>query len=168
VCLISVDGVDCQIQEPWPFDEGIFSKKFNGPGYKYEVGVCIMTGDIVWINGPFKAGRNDKTIFEKDGLKDMLADGEGIEVDAGYQGDDSLKNPSISQSREDRKQKSKVRARHENVNSYLKKFGVLDNIFCHKSADKHQMCFEAVAVITQLRFEMVRGLYGVEYNAQYD
>jgi hypothetical protein len=58
ICLISVDGVDCACQEPYPFNEGIFSIKLNGPGYKYEIGICT----IVWVNGPFKAGRHDVTI----------------------------------------------------------------------------------------------------------
>jgi hypothetical protein len=163
-----VDGVDCPIQEPYPFNEGIFSKKLNGPGYKYEIGVCIKTGDIVWVNGPFIAGRHDVTIFAEDGLKNALADDEAVEVDSGYQGDDQLKNPSVSQSRKDRIEKSRVRARHEIVNSWLKKFSVLDDVFRHNSKEKHQICFEAVAVITQLRFKFHGGLYDVEYNAQYD
>lgn len=35
-CLMSVDGTDCPVYEPWPFDPKWFSKKFNGPGVKYE------------------------------------------------------------------------------------------------------------------------------------
>jgi hypothetical protein len=58
-----------------------------------------------------------------------------VEVDAGCQGDDQLKNPNISQSRKDRIQKSKVRARHEIVNSWLKKFAVLNDVFRHKSME---------------------------------
>jgi hypothetical protein len=166
--LVSVDGVDCPIQEPYPFDKSIFSEKLNGPGYKYEVGICIKTADIVWINGPFKAGRGDATIFKEDGLRAALADDECVEVDGGYQGDDKMKNPNISQSRNDRKQKSNVRARHENVNSWLKKFSVLDNVFRHKTKEKHQLCFEAVAVITQLRFELDGHLYEVDYDVEYD
>ena len=168
ICLISVDGVDCACQEPYPFDEGIFSKKLNGPGYKYEIGICIRTGAIVWVNGPFKAGRHDVTTFVEDGLKDALADDEAVEVDAGYQGDDQLKNPNISQSRKDRIQKSKVRARHEIVNSWLKKFAVLDDVFRHKSMEKHRLCFEACAVLTQLHFDLHGGLYEVEYDVRYN
>jgi hypothetical protein len=100
--LISVDGIDCAIQEHYPFDVQIFSKKLNGPGFKYEIGVCILTGDIVWVNGPFfKAGRNDVTIFVEDGLKFTLAADEAVEVDAGYQGDNQLKNPNVAQTRAD-------------------------------------------------------------------
>ena len=83
-----------------------------------------MTGDIVWVNGPFKAGRNDVTIFQEDGLKAALAADEGIECDGIYKGDDALKNPDVAQSREDRIQKSGVRSRHEVINSWFKKFAV--------------------------------------------
>jgi hypothetical protein len=168
--LISVDGTDCPIKEPWPFDTKIYSEKFNGPGYKYEVGVSINTGDIVWINGPFKAGRNDKTIFVEDGLKDMLCDNECVEVDRGYQGDDKLKNPNIAQSREDRIQKSQVRARHEIVNGRLKNFNILDAVFRSQfdTKKKHGLAFRAVATIVQLGFELHGHLYDVAYNASYN
>ena len=56
-CKMTVDGVDCPIQEPIPFDPQWFSHKFRGPGLKYEIAVCIQTGDIVWANGPFKCGK---------------------------------------------------------------------------------------------------------------
>ena len=62
-CMISIDGIDCPCSEPYPFSTDIFSKKFNGPGIKYEVGICIKTGFIVWINGPFPAGNSEATIF---------------------------------------------------------------------------------------------------------
>jgi len=40
----SVDGTDCQIQEPLLFNAKWYSHKFKGPGLRYEVGVCISTG----------------------------------------------------------------------------------------------------------------------------
>lgn len=65
--LITVDGTDCPIQEPFPWRDGVnckfFSHKFNGAGLKYEIGVSIKSGDIVWYNGPFPAGMNDLQVF---------------------------------------------------------------------------------------------------------
>lgn len=170
VCLISVDGVDCAIKEPYPFSTSIFSKKLNGPAYKYEIGVCIATGDIVWVNGPFEAAKHDNTVFKEDGLKDALCDDEGVEVDAGYQDDEKFKNPKISQSRKDRREKSNVRSRHEIVNSRLKDFSVLDSVFRHTKdmKEKHGLCFNAVAVITQLSFEFDGHLHSVDYDVRYD
>jgi hypothetical protein len=167
LCLISVDGTDCPIKEPRPFNTEIYSQKLNGPGYKYEVGISIQNCDIVWINGPFPAGKADITVFKEEGLAQALCEDECVEADRGYQGNDSIKNPNIAQSREDRKQKSKVRARHEIVNGRLKVFGILDGVFRH-SLRQHGNAFRAVAVIVQLGFELEGGLYDVEYNAKYD
>ena len=43
-----------------PFVPQLYSKKFNRLGYRYEIAVCIKTGLIVLVNGPFKAGLPDK------------------------------------------------------------------------------------------------------------
>ena len=61
--MISIDGIDCPCSEQYHFSTDIFSKKFNGPGIKYEVGIRIKTGFIVWINGQFLAGNSEVTIF---------------------------------------------------------------------------------------------------------
>ena len=63
-CLVMVDGTDFWICEPEPFTKNFYSHKFAKAGLHYEVGVCIQTGLIVWINGPFVAGKyNDITIL---------------------------------------------------------------------------------------------------------
>jgi hypothetical protein len=171
-CLMSLDGIDCIVNEPWPFDEKWFSQKFNGPGVKYEVGVCIATGHIVWINGLFVASKNDATIF-KERLANLLADDEGVEVDAGYKGHAKFKTPTVAMSSVYRKQKSQVRSRHENVNSRLKIFNVLNIPFWHtnprnKMLEKHGCCFDAVAVVTQMKFDAGDSLlYDVNYDVAY-
>ena len=172
-CLISVDGIDCMVNEPWPFSTDMYSQKFNGPAVKYEVGVSIVTGHIVWINGPFKASVNDSTIC-KNKLLTLLATDEGVEVDGGYKGSDKFKTPTVASSRQARKQKSVVRGRHENVNSRLKIFNVLNIPFRHlnprnKMMEKHGLCFDSVAVLTQLKFEEAgETLYSVNYDVTYD
>ena len=59
-CLVSVDGTDFEIQEPWPYhrlhSRMWFSHKFKGPGLRYEVGLSILGGEIVWIGGPYACG----------------------------------------------------------------------------------------------------------------
>jgi hypothetical protein len=144
--MMSLDGTDCPVNEPWPFDKTWYSQKFNGPGVKYEVGVCIKTGYIlVWINGPVVASMNDSTLF-KSLLMHLLCEHEGVEIDAGYNGADSLKNPQVSVSRIQCCQKNKVSGRHENVNGRLKIFNVLNIPFRHlkpheEMMEKHPKCF---------------------------
>lgn len=99
ICLVSVDGIDCMINEPWPFKTKWHSQKFNGPAVKCEVAVCIETARIVWIDGPFPAGKGDSEIC-KEGLLTLLADDEGVEVDGGCKGDNRFKNPIAAVSRD--------------------------------------------------------------------
>jgi len=172
-CLMSIDGIDCMVNEPWPFDEKWYSQKFNGPGVKYEVGVCINSGRIVWVNGPFVASTSDVTMF-KETLVHLLTDDEGVEDDAGYKGHDKLKGPTVATTSVGRKMKSQVRGRHENVNSRLKIFNVLNIPFRHtnprdKMMEKHGYCFNAIAVITELKFQNGDSLiYDVNYDVTYD
>jgi hypothetical protein len=118
----------------------------------------------VWLNGPFKAGKADCKIFQEHGTKDALCDDECIEVDRGNQGDDKLKTPNVAQSREDRIQKSNVRARHEVVNGWLKKFKIIDEVFRHP-LERHGIAFTAVAVVVQLKFELEQHPHDVKHNA---
>eukprot|EP00536_Pseudo-nitzschia_multiseries_P010470 jgi/Psemu1/26047/gm1.26047_g len=114
---------------------GMYSHKFNGLAVKYEVGVCLKTGWIVWINGPFFRSKNDGTIF-KEGLSNLLHDNKAVEVDRGYRGDDKMKLPDMGQ-------------------------GMMQQ--------KHKICFEAVAVITQLKFASGETTFedGLEYDVNY-
>jgi hypothetical protein len=107
ICLMSINGINCEVMELWPFDKKWYSKKFNSPGVKYEVGICIRTGMIVWVTGPFVASKNDATIF-REKLADLFADDEGVKVDAGYKGHDKFKQPVTASSRQHRKEKSIV------------------------------------------------------------
>jgi hypothetical protein len=59
-CLVSVDGVDCRIPDVKKWDpvkkkmvmnKKLFSHKFKGAGLRFEVGICLLTSDIVWIHG---------------------------------------------------------------------------------------------------------------------
>jgi hypothetical protein len=174
-CFISVDCTDCPTFEPWPWDKKMKSTKFKGPGLKYEVAVCLKTGRIVWINGPFDAGTHDLTIF-RNGLMLNLFDDEAVECDKAYDGENCLKTPFMERGRRDRSMKSNARAQHEIVNGRLKQFNVLTNHFRHMKPNKdgmkqkHRMCFHAVAVVTQLKFTVGgESIFedGLEYDVNY-
>ena len=83
-CLMSVDGTDFRIAE---HGKKFYSFKFKKSALRYEVALCILTGDIVWINGPYEPGVwNDIAIF-RDGIMHHLEDGERVEADDGYLGE---------------------------------------------------------------------------------
>lgn len=47
-CLVSIDGANCRISEPRPYNSVWWSHKFIGPGVVYEISVAIYTCDVVW------------------------------------------------------------------------------------------------------------------------
>ena len=59
--MVSVDCVDCPFQQvriPDPdrpgktiLNKALYTFKWNGPGLRYEVAVCLLSDDIVWIAG---------------------------------------------------------------------------------------------------------------------
>lgn len=55
--LVTIDGTDMPVQ--MGFSKKFFSHKFKSSGVRYEIGMCIQTGHIVWINGPFRCGLPD-------------------------------------------------------------------------------------------------------------
>ena len=63
---MGVDGTDFQVYcQKWSY-KFWYDFKFKKPGVRYKVGVSIVNGDIVWINGPVLCGHfNDINIFEQ-------------------------------------------------------------------------------------------------------
>ena len=84
-CKVTVDGTDFRV-EFQPADPKYFTFKHNCSGVRYELAVCIQTGEIVWYTGPYKASTNDLTIFRMH-LKQKLLPGEKVEADSGYVGE---------------------------------------------------------------------------------
>jgi len=157
--MMSVDGTDCAIQEPTPFSTSWYSHKLKGPGPRYEVGVNLKNGHIVWVHGPHPCGSNpDVVIFSKK-LKSELMEGEFVLADGGYPDDSCTKivpGPSAGQSQI-------LRARHESCNGRLKVFGVLKNRFRHPIT-KHGLCFQAVANICQLAILDGNSLFAIDFE----
>ena len=159
---MTVDGTDYDVYEQSPFSKRWYSHKFKRAGLRYEVGVCIQTGDIVWTHGPFAAGAwPDINIFRAK-LKRMLRPGEMVVADKGYKGEKCIRTPYKIISHTDSRAMHKALARHETVNRRLKQFGVLGKRFRHELR-KHVICFNAVAVATQLSFNRGEKPYRVTY-----
>jgi hypothetical protein len=159
--ILSVDGVHCRIHEPRTQpSSGWYSKKFNKADLVYEIGVAIYTSKIVWVNGPFPAGQNDMKVFRKPGgLMSRIPDNCKAIGDEGYRGEPSkVSTKNEFNSDKVKRFENRVRARHETVNSRLKAFGVLNQVFRSKGdgrMEKHKSAFEACCVIVQ--YEMDNG-----------
>jgi hypothetical protein len=150
-CRVTVDGTDFAIREPRPFSKKWYSHKLHGPAIRYEIAVCIQTGDIMWGNGPFAAGLwPDQKIF-KTYLAERLAPGEMVEVDGGY-GGPLVRQPTDYVSKADKDAKDNARARHETINRYFKQWSILHDKFRHP-LKRHKKVCKAVVAITQISIE---------------
>ena len=70
--MVTVDGTDCKIQDPSPFQTKWYSHKHNGLGLHCELAVSVSLGHIGWANGPYPCGSfSDVKIYRQD-LKEML------------------------------------------------------------------------------------------------
>ena len=154
----SIDGTDCRIREPIPFNEKWYSHKFKGPGIRYEIGVAI-NGPIVWVHGGFPCGEWNDLKIARDSVLELLDDGEKVIADGGYKGDGRIVTPN-GLNDEIARIRSMCRARHENVNCLLKNFNVLSHRYRHKLS-KHPMCFNAVANIVQADILMSNKLFTI-------
>lgn len=163
-CLVTVDGTDCRIFEPRPFDRIWYSHKFRGPGLRYEIAVSIAKGRIVWINGPFPCGAwPDAKIFNT-GLVELLSEGEMVVADRGYKGAAGAQTPLRDNSITDKLQ-AECRARHETVNARLKQFRILSHVFRHNKI-KHHDVFFACANLTELMLCNGNPLFQIQYDEE--
>jgi hypothetical protein len=112
------------------------SHKYAGKSaLRYEIGVSIIGGDLVWIQDPYPAGRfNDIAIFNKV-LRHFLEEGERVEADNGYVGaTDKIKfkcpdNPCNRVGNEG--MQSCARNCHETINGRFKSWGILRQTYRH-------------------------------------
>jgi hypothetical protein len=85
------------------------------------------------MNGPFKAGLNDITIFTNEGLKEKLrATGKKAIGDGGYSGhSQQISTPNSHDSKQVKKFKSRALKRQEKFNGMTKNFDCLSGRFRH-------------------------------------
>jgi hypothetical protein len=171
-CKVTVDGTDFRIMEPSPFDPKWLSEKFNGPGLKYEVAVCIQTGWIVHTNGPYPCGEwHDLTVARDDLCYKLIErEDEMALADGGYQDGYNFFETPTGHNNDDQRMKAVARARHETVNRRFKMWGVLGQRFRGKP-QHHSKFFDAVANLTQFLImfsyycgRTERDLFAIDYN----
>ena len=86
--MMTIDGTDFQILQKGIVKKGnaYASHKYTGKSALYKLGVDILTGNLVWIQGPYPAGNfTDIKIFNKV-LRNFLEPGEQVEANEGYRG----------------------------------------------------------------------------------
>ncbi len=76
IWVLTVDGTHCWIQEPqhrtWSQDSRYYSHKYGKAGLNYELGISLSESKLIWMNGPFVAGGNDKSVLKKQRSKGQV------------------------------------------------------------------------------------------------
>jgi hypothetical protein len=112
--FVSLDGTDFPILEPTEFDPKWFSHKFRGPGIRYEIGLCITTGNIVWAHGGYPCVEWPNLRLALDAFINHLEIGKKAVGDKGYRDNNYFVNPNGDQILKN------ILARHETVNKLTK------------------------------------------------
>ena len=75
-----MDGTHFLIEDVYMADgsmaTGYWSFKYNHPGLSYEIGLSIFSDQIVWVNGPFRAGMSDLKKFQRGGTFSIIDSGQ--------------------------------------------------------------------------------------------
>ena len=163
ICKITVDGTDFLICEPTPFGKRWCSHKFKHAALRYEIGICIQTGWIVWVHGPYPAGQWTDLAISRDGLNQALGKDEMFVADSGYRDKNGWAlTPNGYNTREQYRQAVSL-SRHECVNRYFKVFAAFDRKWRHHRK-KHGTAFMAAANIVQARIQLEPTVFQVMYR----
>jgi hypothetical protein len=129
-----VDGTNFWIPQKGQAKKGnpFGSHKYAGnSALWYKLGVDIQGGNLVWIQGPYPAGKwLDIKIFNAI-LANFLERYERVVADDGYCGHPNKVKCPLNNSVPAKKlvMQARVRARHETINGRLKNWGILSQVF---------------------------------------
>jgi hypothetical protein len=140
---------------------------FKKSGIRYEISLCILTGDIFWINGPYECGMwNDIMIF-RNALMTKLSANERIEADDGYLGEHPhhVKCPKgIANLEETEFMQQRIQNRQESINTKrFKDWGALRQIWRH-AIPRHSETFRMICIVAQLAINDGEKLFKCGYH----
>ena len=86
---MTINGTDFRIPQKGIAKKGnaFASHKYAGKSaLRYELGVDILAGNLIWIQGPYPAGKHTDIKICNKVLRNFLEPGERVEADEGYRG----------------------------------------------------------------------------------
>ena len=165
-CKITIDGTDCPINEPGSsiggFSPRWYCHKTKGPGIRYEIGISLQRGDIVWVNGPYPCGTYPDLKIARGVIIHQLLPGEKIVADSGYRDRNyfdyptGFNNPKMSM-------QQVARSRHETCNARFKNFKIFSTSY-RGELKNHYSYFTAIAVSIQISIDNGKKLFQIKYD----
>lgn len=127
-----------------------YSDQLKRPALRYEVGVCLRSGSVGWLSGPFPGGGWPNPSILRSKLPTLLGPGEFVIAGKGYEGVD----PRIHTSMDAIGDRTKVRsiAQCEAIDHRIKSWACTAQAFRHKH-DLHHILFNAVVAIINLEIQ---------------
>ena len=117
---------------------------------RYEIGLEVESGYIVWAYGGFPAGSNRDIDISRKRFVKKLQPNERAVADKGYRHSDSF---YVCENNDPcNKRIKQILARHENVNRRVKTFDCMSGVFRH-DLSLHRDYFYAVVNIVQISIE---------------
>ncbi len=167
-CLMLIDGTDFQITQKDPATRGnaSASHKYAGKSaHRYELGIDILAGNLVWVSRPYPAGKWNDINFFLNELAHCLEPGERVEANNGYvRHADKIKCPNNDCNPEENlAMQARLRSRHETFNARLKFWDMLRQVYRH-GITQHRNVFYVCAVLTQLAVTNNEPLFQVKYG----
>jgi len=119
---------------------------------RYELGVDILAGNLLWIQVPYPAGKyTNIKIFNKV-LRNFLEPGKRVKADERYRSTAATPTKSCPGNNVNLAEnwgiQGRVRARHKKLNGWLENWGILSQVFRHHIM-MHGDVFRACTVVTQ-------------------
>ena len=125
-----------------------------------EVGICIQTGETVWLNDPCPCGEWSDLHTATQALMCELEDEEKALADGGYNDHGIFFETPTGHNNYDQVMNAKARARHECVNRRFKEWAMLQQRF-RSHIPLHGIAFGAVANLVHMQMKG-EGLWQVQ------
>lgn len=154
-----LDATECPIEKPidWTTQNRYYSGKKKKHTIKYEVGVQINTGKIVWVAGGLPGSIHDLTMAKSCRIIGTLLPGERILADKGYTGDDHFlvpfKSPGSESERMWNKGINETRVIVENTYNRIKVFNCLKSTW-RNDIDLHIFAFSVSCEIVNIEVSL--------------
>lgn len=118
-------------------------------GLRYEIGICLQTGWLVWVEGPYPPGRWSDLDIAENCLHGDLDRGELYLTDGTYRDRNGFARKTPNGSiKADQRMKDLAGARLGHVKKLLKNYGILHRCFRHDRT-MHGRVLQAVANVVQ-------------------
>jgi hypothetical protein len=136
---MTVNGTDFCVPQKGTVTNGnaFASHKYAGKStLHYELGVSILGGNLVWIQGPYHTGKFMGIKIFNQVLHHLLEPGDQVKANKGYVGHpDKINCPqNVVIPSEKRAMQGRVRVRHKTLNRGLKNWGILSQVYPHDMA----------------------------------